>query len=306
MKISHILIKLISFCLAFIILDFLISTILLNGIIKFYGFNNDPEILINGSSLSYYGFNRDYIEDNTRQNVSFYVRGGVGIEDRFYMIQHFLAEYSNDLKTVIYEVNPTLFRLEPTSIYVHKLFLPFFDNRYFKPYFKERMNLISYYIYKFIRTERYDERLIITSYRGYFKKFNNWQNNVIDQKRIEELKKNKGSVQVEINKEKVEIFKRTMELFKNKNIEVFLVMMPIYSVKKETYQSESYNDFCNFFKTYCSSNPNIFFIDFNLDKSLTERSDFFDPIHLNTKGQTELSKSMVEVLNSKYKSRNKY
>jgi hypothetical protein len=301
MRISYKLLKLLSFSLVFFLLDLLFSSILFKGVVKYYGFDDDPEILINGSSLSYYGFNRNYIETYTRQNVSFYVRGGVGVEDRFYMIQHFMADYSNDLETVIYEVNPTLFREEPTSVNVHKLFLPFMDNKYLKPYFKERMSFMSYLIFKFIRTERYDERLLITSFRGYFQKFDNWQDKVIDSARIKELRANQGSVIVELSKGKIELFYRTMEQISKKKIKIILVMMPMCSGKKETYQVDTYTDFCNFFNEYCSSNSNTIFIDFNLDERLTDYTNFFDPIHLNTKGQNELSRKIVEVLNGEYK-----
>ena len=305
MRITNILVKLFSFSLMFVLLDLFLSSILFKGIVKYYGFDNDPEILINGSSLSYYGFNRKYIETNTRQNVSFYVRGGVGVEDRFYMMQHFMAEYSSNLQTVIYEVNPTIFREEPTSLNVHKLFLPFMDNKYLNSYFKERMGLMSYYIFKFIKTKRYDERLLITSFRGYTKKYDNWQDNVIDPDRIQDLMENHDSVTVELNKEKTELFYRTMSLFNKKKIRVIIVMMPLYSGKIGTYQVGSYNDLCKFFKVFCSKNENTFFIDFNSDQGLTDYKNFFDPIHLNTKGQNELSSSIVKVLNGEVVIQNK-
>jgi hypothetical protein len=296
----HILRNAVIFIIAFFLIDFLISSFLTKGLFKFYGFEMQPKILINGSSISYYGFNRNYIEINSGQNVSPYVRGGVGIEDRYYMIQHFLSNYSNNLKTVFYEINPTLFSGVAISKNVHKLFLPFIDQKSFMNYFKERMDLKSYYFYKLIKTSRFnDYQLKINSFRGYLKRYDNWQQDVIDTSKIEDLKKSKDSVVIEIRIENIEIFLKTMKLLTNQNAKVYLLMMPMYSPKLETYQTESYNSFCNYFKTFCQSSPKTFFIDLNSIDSLTDYNGFFDPIHLNSRGQKDLSKILVDILNDK-------
>jgi hypothetical protein len=291
--------KLILFILVFYLTDYLISTILLKGLEKYYGFNTQPEILINGSSMSYYGLNKIYIESNTGKKVSTYVRGGVGTVDRYYMIQHFLSNYSNNLKSVIYEVNPTLFSEKGISINVHKLFLPFIDQKSLIPYFKERMDLKTFYFYKYIRTKRFDDQLAICSLRGYLKKYDNWQSGILDTINYNQKTESKGSISIENSTDQINIFQKTIEQLNSKKIKVFLVMMPIYHGKIQTYKPESYISFCNYFRTYCSSSTNTFFIDFNSNKSLTDYNNFFDPIHLNTKGQKELSKLVVDVLNDK-------
>lgn len=288
------------FIIAFFIIDLLISSFLVKGLIKYYGFEMQPQILINGSSMSYYGFNKNYIEINAGKNVSPYVRGGVNIEDRYFMIQHFLSNYSSNLETVIYEINPTLFSNAAISKNVHKLFLPFIDQKSFKGYFKERMDLKSYYSYRIIKTARFnDDQLKINSFRGYLKKYDNWQQDVIDTTKIVELIKGKDSVFIEMRIENIEIFQKTMKLLTDQNATIYLVMMPIYCHKKESYQTESYNNFCSYFETFCHSSPNTYFIDFNSIDSLTDFNGFFDPIHLNTRGQKDLSKIIVNILNGK-------
>jgi hypothetical protein len=299
MDFKQFLFRSIVFILAFCLADFFISSILLNGLIKYYGFNNQPEILINGSSMSYYGINKKLIEKAINRHISTYVRGGVGTEDRYFMIQHFLSEYSSNLDTVIYEMNPTIFQKASTSKNVHLLFLPFFDSKSLRPYFKQRMTLKSRVTYKLIRSLRFDDQLKINSFRGYFRKYGNWQDGNIDTTKIDKLKENKGSISIEMDNNQIEIFQRTIRQLNNQGVTVLLLMMPIYSVKKETYQPESYNHFCSFIKYFCSTSPRTYFIDLNTIDSLTEYHNFFDPIHLNTNGQNEVSRVIVDIL--KYK-----
>lgn len=289
--------KFVLFILIFFLADYLIATLLLNGQKKFYGFNNNPDILINGSSLSYYGFNRNYIESNTGLRVSNYVRGGVNVFDRSYMINHFMTNYSNNLKVVIYELNPLLFNEKDLSINAHKLFLPFIDQQSFKSYFKERTNRESFYLYKLIRTRRFDLQSMIISFRGYFKRYDNWQDGIIDTINNFKIGENEYPVLIEMNKAKIEAFKETMDLINRQDIKVILVMMPLYDGKFQLYDSDSYNSYCNFFITYCSSSANLFFIDCNQNKNLTNYTNFFDSIHPNTKGQVEISKYIISVLN---------
>src|SRR6478735_634314 len=122
MKFTIFLKRLAAFAIIFLLIDYTASIWMLKGLNKFYGFDNKPEILINGSSMTLSGFHRTDIEKKTAKRVCVYAKEGVGVEDRYAMLAQFFSEHPGTVKTVIYEVNPLLFSSKLTAANTYTIF----------------------------------------------------------------------------------------------------------------------------------------------------------------------------------------
>ncbi|MGV9003533.1 hypothetical protein [Flavobacterium sp.] len=297
MKFTFWLKRVLIVVLAFFVVDFAISEILLNGINKSFGLNDNAEILMNGSSMTMAGFNKIEIEKSTNKKVAFYARNGVSLEDRTAMLKHYFNSTSKKTELVVFEVNPLLFSNRFTADNVYILFLPFMDDEVMNEYVKERTNYREYLIRKFIRTSRYNLDMFSISIKGYLGTYENQKNQNIAPTIIEELKKNPNSVPVEFDKSKFELFKKTLAFTKMNSKKIVLVNMPIFIYKKETFKSNEYDYYISMLKETLKTEKEVYFLDLN-DKNMTTNPNYFsDPLHLNYRGQIEVTKSLLKFIN---------
>jgi hypothetical protein len=273
----------------FIVFDYLISNILLTGLNKFYGFNQEANILINGSSMIMSGLNRTDIEHLTNTKIACYSYEGVSVDDRYAMISHFFSINSHSVKTVIYEVNPLLFSDRRTSENVYKIFYPYMDNKDIDQYIHERASCVDYFLNKLIRTKRFDSRLFPPIIMGYLGKYNTIKKTQLDTTQITNYKSQKGKTPVIMERSKVEVFENTMNIIKSNNANIILVMMPIFYMKMQTFDNESYNNLCKYFESYSLSRQNVKYLDLN-NENLNRKAKYFsDPLHYNIYGQKQIS-----------------
>jgi hypothetical protein len=247
----------------FIFFDFIISILLINGLNKYYGFNQKPEILINGSSMAMAGFNRDEIEKSTGMRIVNYSHEGVSVNDRYAMISHFFQKYTEGVKIVVYEVNPVVFSNGKTAENVYTIFYPYMDDKTIDKYIKENASIKEYYTNKIIRTKRFDSRLIRLIIMGYLGKCDNLKTNTMDTTALLPLIAQKRMTEVNMVQSNIEVFENTMDLIRSHKATIVIVMMPMYYIKLQTFNNEGYSKLCNYFKEYCSSRENIKFMDFN-------------------------------------------
>lgn len=289
-------IKMMLFSILFIFLDFVISVLLLSGLKKYYGFDKDPEILINGSSMAMSGFNRTELELSTNETVANYSHEGVSVEDRQAMINYFFHENAKGVKTVIYEVSPLIFSDERTADNVYTIFFPYLDDKFIDNYVKEKASKKEYYINKIIRTKRFDSRLVRLIIFGYIKKFDNLKTNKLDTSILEPTASIRGKNRVNLEKSKIEIFENTIDLIRSHNSSIILVMMPMYHIKFHSFSSTEYDILCKYFMDFCSSREGIEFLDLNQD-SLIYNSDYFsDQLHFNVYGQEQITRIISSYL----------
>jgi hypothetical protein len=280
----------------FISVDFLISKVLITGLNKYYGFDHQPEILINGTSMSMSGFNRGDIYRFTKMNCATYAYEGVSIDDRYAMVSHFFQMFPDGIKTVIYEVNPVVFSKIRTAENSYTVLYPFMDDKSISAHIKEYADTKDYYIHKIIRTRRFDSRLIRLIVMGYLGKFENVKTNKLDTAELVSLIAEKGNKEVIIEQSSKVVFEKTMDLIWSHNSNIVLVMMPMYYIKLQTFSPDGYNSLCNYLSEFCSKNKNITFLDLNRD-SLIHNADYFsDQLHFNLKGQQQITDIISSVI----------
>jgi hypothetical protein len=274
-----------AFVLLFFFFDYLISIALIHGLNKYFGFGNNPEVLLNGSSMSMSGFNREDIETLTKMKIATYTHEGVSVTDRYAMINHFFHMYPKGVKAVIYEVNPILFSNIKSAENVYTIFYPYMDDSAINKYIKEHASLKEYFINKIIRTIRFDSRLVRLIIMGYLGKYDNLKTNTLDTTELLPFIEQKGKVEVLFEKSNIEIFENTMDLIRSHNSEIVLVMMPMYYIKLQTFNSSDYERFFNYFKDYCSLREGVDFMDLNQDSITYNAGYFSDQLHFNINGQ---------------------
>jgi hypothetical protein len=282
--------------LLFIVLDYAISTILLKGLNKYYGIEQKADILINGSSMAMSGFNRTTLEKLTNKEIANYSHEGVSIDERLAMINYFFHKNPESVTTVIYEVNPLIFSGINTAANVYTIFYPYLDDRFIDRFVKERAGSKDYFIHKIIRTKRFDARLIPNIFKGYLGKYENLKTNMLDTANLSPIAARKGKTEVIMGKSAIETFENTMDVLRSHNSRIILVMMPMYYLKFQTFNSAGYQNLCMYFAEYCSSGEGIDFVDLNRDSLIYNASYFSDELHFNIYGQQQITSIITSAL----------
>lgn len=281
--------KVIVLVFLFLLFDFLLSLFLLSGLNKYFGFRNNPEIVINGSSMSMAGFNREEISFKTKRAVAAYAMEGVSVFERQAMLRHFFQMYPQGVKVVVYEVNPLIFSSVKIAENVYTSFYPYMDDITIDDFIKSSSDLTDYWIHKIIRTSRFDSRLIRLILMGYLNKFDNLKTNQLDPSSISQLIDQKGEVEIQMEQDNIEVFENTINLIHSNHAKTILVMMPMYYAKLETFNSDDFRKLCGYFEDFSSKKENISFMNLNQDSLIYNSGYFSDPLHFNVYGQSKIT-----------------
>ncbi len=289
------ILKLTAFVLVFFLLDFFISLFLLNGLNKYYGLGEKTDIALVGHSHLMLGIDKESIENETGVKVAKYTREGVNVIDRKIMIKQLLTS-NTDIKTLIYGVDAWTFSSEGLSSNSYKLFYPFLEDSAIDDYIYNNSTTSEYLTKKIIRTTRYDELLFSSSIRGYLHKWTNLKFGTID---LEKLKSNIANNQyrkIENSKYNIKIFKETLTLLKKKNIKVILLYVPTIDLLSNVLDLK-YDMTINLIDKIALEYDNVEFL--NLQEPWSHNHKiFYDPIHLNPKGQVTITKELNKYLKS--------
>ena len=169
--------------------DFIIDKVMMHGVNKYYGLNEDSNVLLIGHSHLMLATDKERIERETGLKVSKYCREGVNVYDRRVMVDHFLSHTNIDsLKYVLYGVDLATFTGSGLSENSYKLMYPFMDDENVGGYVKSQSEPLDYWLHKIVRTTRYnDDGLKNSAFRGWLNNWDNMKFNTID---IEPIKSN--------------------------------------------------------------------------------------------------------------------
>lgn len=288
------------FIISFILFSFIGNKILLEGINRFYGLNQHSDLLLIGHSHLMLAVDKNKIEKETGLKISKYTREGVGVEDRFYMVKQYLdSKYSDSLKIVFYGVDQFTFVKEGLSSNSYQLFYPFMGDTSMDNFIKkESKSEREYYSHKYFPMTRYSDALINASLRGWRSDFSNYKQGNLDIDTYrEQIKSDKQfNRPLEINKDLFSVFNKTIKMITEKGIQVVLINTPVVNLLNDA-NKDSYKQIIQTFQEYADSNDLVEYLDFNPQYS-TDYSIFFDPIHLNPKGQAIITDELIEFLNT--------
>lgn len=285
------LFKLFLTVLLVFIVDYLGNWILMSGLNRGYGLNRHSKILIVGHSHLMMGLDRKYIEQEFKFNVTKYTRSGVDLTQRHLMIRQYVAsKYSDSLQVAILGVDPFSFNQEGLSANSYTVFYPFMDNKDIGEYVYANTSLIDYYGHKLFRLSRFGTDLLNESYKGWKDKDTNRKTDTLN---LDEyyLQKDKWVRNIGFDKTLQGELSCCIRELTARGIHVILLNTPTAKVLNDA-QPEKYAKIIEYYNTLASKSESVDFIDYSPEYE--KRLDiFFDPIHLNVKGQEEITKRLI-------------
>lgn len=283
------------FILLFFTVDFCISFFLADGLKKYYGLNTPSEILMVGHSHTMLGLDKYKIEESIHCKVAKYAIEGANVQDRLTMIKHFLHQNGDSVKIITYDVDAFFITGEGLSKNSYKLFYPFMDDPYIDEYLRmETKSCYEYLIKKWIRTSRFTDLNLNGSLRGHFGFYSNLKFGVIDTLAYKKKIYDNDFVKITFDKSLQQKFEEVLKLVSEKNIKLVLLVIPTIDILNRT-EPEKYNKAISLLQEYSKKYKNVYFLNYN--DELAKRHDlFFDPVHLNQKGNKVVSERLIKDL----------
>lgn len=285
------------FCIAFIIADALLGFSLTKGLNLYYGLNADARIALVGHSHLMLGVDKSLLEKELKVPVAKYTREGVNIADREVMIKQLLQQ-NTGLRYIVYEIDAWSFTGEGLSANSYTLFYPFLGSREVDEYVKSQAGFGDYWLHKIIQTSRFNELLISSSFRGYLNNWSNLKFGTVDTVRIKKEIQNGDFRKIKNSPDNIAILKRSLSILKEKNIKVVLLYVPtidFYNVAEPNKFKETMDIFNAIKKEF----SNVTLLNYNEPFS-HDYTLFYDPIHMNPKGQHEVTMQLVKDLQTMF------
>ena len=287
------------FIFFFFLTNWIGGRILLSGLNQFYGLTQHSDILLIGHSHLMLAVNKEQLENGSEMKVSKYTREGVNVFDRYYMIKQFLdSKYSDSLKIVFYGVDQFTFVQSGLSENSHKLFYPFIGNPIIAQFIKaNESNRIDFYKYKFFPLTRYSDVLINASLRGWRRDFANYKSGTMDVEAYRQHIANNDTQfdrDLQIDAELLARFEESINKITERGIKVILINTPIIDILNDS-DPENYQAVMQIYTDFVAANELVEYWDLNPDFS-NNYSLFYDPIHLNPKGQEMVTEELIERL----------
>ena len=279
------------FILLFVVLDRAVALGLEKGLKAYYGLNEESELALVGHSHLMLGVDKVALEKQLGITVSKYTREGVNVSDRLVMIEQ-LLNTNPKIKTLIYGVDAWSFTGEGLSANSYKLFYPFFDDPNIDAYIKDHSSFSDYSSKKYIKTSRYNEQLIAGAMRGYLGKWDNLKYGTVDIPKLRTQFQEQSFRKIHNDQQNIETFYQTLSFLKSKGIKVLLLHIPTVDLL-ETYQKKEFNETMTIFENVVDDDVTFL----NLQEPWSSKYElFYDPIHLNPKGQQEITGVLINYL----------
>lgn len=288
-------VKIVCFLALFFGVDFTLDRILLHGLNSAYGLNQYSQLLILGHSHITLATDKVRMEQELGIGISKYARPGVNASDRLKMAEQYLSSpYADSLKYVLYGVDQYTFTGEGLSANSYKLFYPFMDNRAIDNYIRLNSSFSDYWAHKLLRTTRYTDDQINSSISGWRRQWINRKQGSVNIPALQAKLADGKERSIDFNEELIEDFEKTVKMFTDRGVGVILVNTPIVDLVND-YQPESYSRIIGWFKSFAAESPSVRYWDFN-PRHESDYDLFYDPIHLNVKGQQVITGELIELL----------
>ena len=294
-KIILFLTKLLVLLVLVFIIDRFLATFFKDGLSQYFGLNQSAEILSVGHSHSVLGIDKKSVENELGIIMAKYARSGANLRDRKAMIEQYFNLHPNSTKIVLYDVDAHLFTEGGLSRNSYQLFYPFLDNPVIKQHIlKASPPWQELLLRKVFQTSRYNEMLVSQSMRGWLKKWTSFKHGQVN---LDRLKKeiDSGLIRkIEFNDKSIALFNETLKIIKKENAIVVLVYIPTIDIMNEAEQ-EKFNQAISLFEKIADADRSIYFLNYNEPYS-HQHDLFFDPVHLNAKGQKALTQELIKNL----------
>ena len=152
----------------------------------------------------------------------------------------------------------------------------------------------EYWLRRVIRLTRFNEITLALSVRGWLGRWDNLKFGQVNVERLEKKLLRGDFRQIEFRKASIDTFERTIQLLRNCDVQVVLLYIPTIDLYNKA-QFEKFQKAIAIFKNYAENDDGIVFLDYN--GVFSHRHDlFYDPIHLNAKGQRLFTEALARDL----------
>ena len=279
--------------IAFVVIDNIINMTMMKGVNRYYGLDQNPEILLIGHSHLMLATDKEKLEAETGMKVSKYCREGVNVTDKKAMVTHFLStDHADSIKYVFYGVDLATFTGDGLSQNSYKLFYPFIDEPSVSVYIKEHASISDYWLHRLIKSTRFnDDGLKNSAARGWLDNWSNLKTNTIDVEAYRLRLSNGDERRIQMNPKLIKQFDETISMLTERGVKVILVNTPTLDLLNQ-FEPEKYSTIMNWFDEYASKRALVEFWDFNPTYE-SDYSIFSDRLHLNKKGQQLITEELI-------------
>lgn len=286
------LIQIFIFLLILFTLDWSVAKIIQIGLERYYGLDQEADILLIGHSHMMKSCNKTTLEKELNLKVSKYCREGVMVQDRYAMVQHFLStQKDKSVPYVLYGVDPFMFNEGDLSLNSYKLFYPFMDIPVMDTLIrKETSTWHDYPIHKYIRCSRFTDNMIYRSARGWAGYWESFQNGIIPDARWN----SQPQWKVNMPKDIEQTFLDTINLLVKQGCHVILVHPPVIDAFRKA-NPDAFAYMIAYYQQLADSHPQIDFIDYS--PQFSHRQELFeDPVHVNRAGEKLMTEALIHDL----------
>lgn len=286
---KKIIVRIVCFLCIWLLMDWGVATFFQKGLERYYGLDQEADILLIGHSHMMKSCNKVRMEEALGCKVSKYCREGVMVRDRFSMVQHFLdTQQDGSVPFVLYGVDPFMFNEGDLSLNSYKLFYPFMDSAPMDRLIRaEASSWYDYPLHKYIRCTRITENMMYRSLRGWFRYWKSFQNGIIPDERW----KLTYHLPAGFPEPTVKLFHDTVDLLVKRGCHVVLVHPPII----EGYRKGSPEKFARmkaYFRKMADESPHIDFLDYCPGFDHCQHL-FEDPVHVNREGERQMTELLI-------------
>lgn len=272
-------------------IDYMGHSILKHYCEKGFGLTRESDILMVGHSHLAMSVNTSYLSKELGYSFTKYTRSGVDIQARHAMANQYLeSKYADSLKAVVFCVDATTFTLEGLSANSYILFYPWMDEDLYRDMVYRQASLGEYVFHKIFRLSRYNQDLYTTALRGFIgSEDKNLKTNGLS---LENDPSRMPGTKIDFNTSLMEELEMAVKDASKHNVKVILLQTPIAEYLLNGRDKE-YAKVKAYYQSFADNSPNVYYIDFS--DEISDKYDlFFNPTHLNVRGQELYTKRLCD------------
>lgn len=274
-------------------IDYTGNSILKHYCEKGFGLTHESDILMVGHSHLAMSVNTSYLSKELGYSFTKYTRSGVDMQARHAMANQYMeSKYADSLKAVVFCVDASTFTAEGLSSNSYILFYPWMDNDLYNDMVYRQASLGEYIFHKIFRMSRYNQDLYATALKGFLgSEDKNLKTNGLD---LEDDPSKMPGTKIDLNPALMKELEQAIQDASRHNVKVILLQTPIAKYLLNGKDKE-YAMVKDYYQSFADNNPNVYYIDFTDD--ISDKYDlFFNPTHLNVRGQELYTKRLCEEL----------
>jgi hypothetical protein len=279
--------------LIFVALDFLIFHFLYQGLVRYYGLERSAGVLCIGHSHTVLGIDAQVLEQGLGRGVIKYAVAGANLKDRLWMIKHALSLHP-EIKTIVFDVDARLFDSGGLSSASYNLFLPFIGDPVMAEYLISEAPRQEYVVAKLIRASRFRDQTLNMAIKGILGRPERKKTGSINLDQYKGYLEREAKRTIRVDDNALKQFHEIVDLVSSRGISLVLIYIPV--IDRLNDQDRAMHDrVVRIYEQVARNQPLVSFLNYNLNLE-HDHSLFYDPRHLNEKGNGLITKRLQQDL----------